>query len=103
MTLRLKLGLNGLYRDTDTARDLNLFQLLDPYGGTALFATSNLDTARISAHEYSVSPSVEYRLSHVLDASANYGYQRTEQIGSTNESEHRSKSLCFDYSFNYKS
>lgn len=98
---RLTLELRGVYRDTDTARDLNLFQLLDPHGGTALFTATNLDTGRVSAREYSASPAVEYRLSRVLDAAASYAFQRTEQTGSTNESQVANASLSWAVNRNH--
>lgn len=85
-TRRLIFGLRGSYRDSKTARDLNLAQLVDPQSGTQVFASTNLEARPEFAREYSASSSVGYRWSRVLDARASYDFQRTEQDGS-NESQ----------------
>jgi opacity protein-like surface antigen len=85
-TRRWTLGLDGAFRDTDTARDLNLSQLLDPHGGRPIFAATNLNVERSSAREYVASSSVGHRLTRTLGASGNYAFRATDQSGSINES-----------------
>ncbi len=85
-TRRWSLGVDAGFRDTDTARDLNLTQLLDPHSGRPIYSATNFNVRRSSAREYVASTSVGHSLTQTLGANAHYAFRATDESNSINES-----------------